>query len=557
MSFNEELLNSLRANLPILWIESFEEDRVERTIKTTLKTDDTYSQYELFRWTPTDGLTNLDIYGVIEGERDKKYAQFPMLFEYMKDNINRKSIFLMHVQKEVVNDYRFIRYLRDIKEYALNEIKIILISTGINVPNDMEKLVYKINFDLLDKKKIMFLIKVIAQNKKNDITNSINDLKEEEALSRDSEIPLDNSKSIRELESIDFSYLTDDYIEKLAVAASGLTAREIMSIFELSFQKEKKFVKSYIMKQKVAQVEKIGVLEFVEPKVNFDDIGGNKAFKEWIDEIKYTIDPKAKDFGVEPAKGHLALGVPGTSKTYSAEALAGELGIPLLKLSSDKIFSSLVGESEKKIARAFEVAQACAPCILLIDEIEKTLSGTGSSNNTDAGTTARVFATVLENLNDPKGVYTVMTSNDITQLPPELTRIGRVDALWYFSLPNDEERKEILKIHLNKKDIVLDDYLLDLSIKATKNFTGAEIEQFVKNIKRKSYVNSIKNNVEMVYDRSMIESSISEINCLYEVSKEKIMILENMMKGRVRNASGETEKENKDKINKNLEEMLL
>lgn len=199
---------------------------------------------------------------------------------------------------------------------------------------------------------------------------------------------------------------------------------------------------------------------------------------------------------------------------------------------------SHVGQSEKNMQNAISVIKSCSPCVLLIDEAEKALSGTGSSNKTDGGTLMRVVGQLLEFLSSDKSkdVFTIMTSNDVSQLPPELTRSGRLDVLWYFGLPTEEERLEIFKIHFNKKPVTIEDNVLTYAASITENFTGAEIKECVKVAIRKAFYR-YKNdgNSSIIIDD--IASAKEEIIPVFESSKEKIYALEVYAKNRARHAN--------------------
>lgn len=156
-----------------------------------------------------------------------------------------------------------------------------------------------------------------------------------------------------------------------------------------------------------------------------------------------------------------------------------------------------------------------------------------SSNASDSGTTARCFAAILQFLQDNNDVFVVMTSNDVSQLPPELTRSGRLDAMWYFSLPTEEEREAIFKIHLDKTNKPYDETLLKAVAKQTSNYTGAEIENIVKLTMWKSFRRFLEDKNDCILEKDII-ASIKEVVPIYESSKEKIAYLEHWVKGRAR-----------------------
>jgi SpoVK/Ycf46/Vps4 family AAA+-type ATPase len=171
--------------------------------------------------------------------------------------------------------------------------------------------------------------------------------------------------------------------------------------------------------------------------------------------------------------------VQGAGKTLVARAIAREWGLPLLKMEPGRLFDKYIGETEKNLERALRMAEQMAPCVLMIDELEKGLSY-NPGGDADAGLSKRVFGRLLAWLQDRKApVFVVATSNDIGQLPPELTRKGRFDEIFFVDLPNAEERREIFAIHLRKRK--RDPRLFDLAelVAASDGFSGAEIEQAV------------------------------------------------------------------------------
>lgn len=324
--------------------------------------------------------------------------------------------------------------------------------------------------------------------------------------------------------------------EEIVKLCKGLTMNEIVDIMRLSIVKHKTISSDEIANYKIELIKKSSILEYKIPSVTFDEVGGNEAFKSWVDEVVDSMSSEAKEFGIPQAKGYLALGIPGTSKTMLAEALASKLTVPYLKLDMSKILDSKVGSSEQNISQAIRMIKSSAPCVLLVDEIEKTLSGMGSSNNSDAGTMARVIGSILEFLNEDHGVFVVMTSNDVTQLPPELTRTGRVDAIWYFGLPTTEERKEIFNIHFTKLNRTVSDSISTYAASITERYTGAEIKEAVKSSIRKSYTRYKKDGNKNV-TQADIKSACEEIIPIAVSSREKIAALDAYAKNRARSTS--------------------
>src|SRR5215510_9775980 len=174
------------------------------------------------------------------------------------------------------------------------------------------------------------------------------------------------------------------------------------------------------------------------------------------------------------------LGVQGCGKSLCAKAVSNQWQLPLLRFDMGRMFGSLVGSSEENVRRAIHVAESVAPAILWVDEIDKAFAGSQSSGGTDGGTTARVFGTFLTWLSEKKApVFVVATANDISQLPPELLRKGRFDEIFFVDLPDREERTEIFRIHLLKRRRDAEQFDLPGLAEASKDFSGAEIEQAI------------------------------------------------------------------------------
>lgn len=239
----------------------------------------------------------------------------------------------------------------------------------------------------------------------------------------------------------------------------------------------------FIVKEKEQVIRKNGHLEYFHPKATLDDVGGLDNLKSWLKRRKQSFGKDAREFGLETPRGVLLLGIPGTGKSLAAKAVANAWQLPLLRLDMGKIYGGIVGQSEANIRSALQTAEALAPSILWVDEIEKGLSGMQSSGATDGGTTSRVLGTFLTWLQEKeKPVFVVATANHIAQLPPELLRKGRVDEIFFVDLPTQQDRKDIIAIHLKRRQR-LEDFSpeeLDELASVSKGFTGAELEEAVK-----------------------------------------------------------------------------
>ena len=206
--------------------------------------------------------------------------------------------------------------------------------------------------------------------------------------------------------------------------------------------------------------------------------------------------------------------------------------LPLLKLDVGKVFSSLVGSSEENVRRAIQTAESIAPSILWLDEMEKGFSGLGSSGQTDGGTTARVFGTFLTWLQEKKTpVFVVATCNNVSQLPPELLRKGRFDEIFFVDLPSREERKEIFKIHLEKRHRKTEDFDLEKLSDAAIGFSGSEIEEIIVS----ALYDAFDNNEDI--NQTYVENTIRSMIPLSQTMEEQIKGTREWAKIRAKKAS--------------------
>ena len=285
------------------------------------------------------------------------------------------------------------------------------------------------------------------------------------------------------------SSLNEEDKDKLCKAALGLTLQEAESAFALAMINDGKLCLkdlNTVMEEKVQVIKKTGILEFVRSEYTMKDIGGLDNLKNWLLKRNNSWSEQAKRYCIPSPKGVLVTGVPGCGKSLTAKAMSTIWQLPLLKLDFSKMFSGLVGGSEENMRRALATAEAVAPSILWIDEIEKGLSGIGSTG--DSGVSSRLFGQFLTWMQEKESpVFVIATANNISNLPPELLRKGRFDEIFFVDLPTLNERKEIIKLHLQKrlKDKEVASEILEMKnvctelAKRTEGFIGSEIEQVV------------------------------------------------------------------------------
>ena len=513
--FTDDLLDLLKAREKGIWIVTSEEKEVMIAIKNALDTVDEYD--EVYSWSLTEGINLLIKNGNNIEYEFKDAGALNKLDTWLKQSNN---IDLEYSRCWILKDYHLassnpsaIRTIRDLKESPVSKYTpIIVISPSNEIPLELQHTFKVLNYDTPSEQDIEELI-----------TAWIN---------------------IKEI------ILKKEEIKSISKKLQGFTRSEILSMLNLSYVKYNKISLDIIHEKKIEEIKNSGLLDYKEPTANLDFVGGNKKFKEWVEIVEACMLDEAKDYGITPPKGYLSVGIPGTSKTFSAEALAGKFNMPFIKLNMAKITSRYAGETERNMYKALNLVKSCAPCVFLIDEVEKALGGYKSSNSSDSGAIARAFGSVLEFLNDNNnGVFVVMTSNDVSQLPPELTRAGRLDAIWFFDLPTLEEREQIFDIHLEKIDNVnVSKEAIHKAAEATNNYTGSEIEQIVKLALKKAFLNKVKTGKYNGITEDVLLAAKEEIVPISISSKEQIASLQNWAQGRALFANGNNKTIEKPKI---------
>ena len=349
----------------------------------------------------------------------------------------------------------------------------------------------------LNNPKIIALLKKIAENNlyNDDYNATIFILSEIIVIPRELEnyitvfdIPLPTTSEIL---SIINEFIADldinveqDTINDIALSFKGLNQFQIKQILNLAYQDGgyiDKEDKRLILREKEQFIKKSGMLEIVNFSETVDDIGGLENLKDWLirkAKVFANLD-KAIKFGVDVPKGIMIIGMPGCGKSLTAKATASLFEIPLVRLDVGRLLGKYVGESEGNMRKALNLSEAISPCVLWIDEIEKAFAGVGGDGSNEV--TTRLVGQFLTWMQEKENtVFIVATANDISKMPPEFLRKGRFDELFFVDLPNGEERRKILDIHLKKRkkwNKGIDSIAL---IKETDGFNGADLESVVK-----------------------------------------------------------------------------
>lgn len=273
--------------------------------------------------------------------------------------------------------------------------------------------------------------------------------------------------------------LTDAGREKVVQAASGMTAGQARRVFSkaiVTYGCLNEQSISMISREKADLVRQSEALEFLNADEQPENVGGLEVLKNWLRLREKSFTKDARSYGLPAPKGIALIGIPGTGKSLSAKMISSLWQLPLVRLDVGALFGSYVGESEDRTRRALSIADTIAPCILWVDEIEKAFAfGSG-----DAGTSQRVFATLLTWMQDKKApCFVVATANNIAALPPELMRKGRFDEIFFLDLPHLSERRDIFTAHLKKRGRNPEEFDIPRLARESDGYVGAEIEQAI------------------------------------------------------------------------------
>ena len=281
-----------------------------------------------------------------------------------------------------------------------------------------------------------------------------------------------------------------------------------------------------ILVQKKQMVKKSGVLELIDTPESIDSIGGVEKLKEYLKKKSgvYAKLPEAIKFGVAIPKGVFLVGMPGCGKSLCAKATAATFNnVPLLKMDMGSMMGKYVGESEANLRKALRIAEAAAPCVLWIDEIEKAFSGVGGNNDI----MTRMFGYFLSWMQEKKSaVYVFATANNADKLPPELKRKGRFDEIFCVNLPNEKEREEIFKVHLKKKGRSIEKIDCNQLAKATEGFNGADIESVVNEAMELCFLEKKELTTDIIREIAKDTKSISK-SCKNQIEDMEVLFDEN------------------------------
>lgn len=460
ITFEAKFKNYLRASYPLLYIRTHEESRVTRSIINAMS--DTKIPVSIYSWDSRRLLEKHSRAAGGGGGTWEKVTGSDYTVNNVVDSIKKiggsegRNVFILKDYHPYIEAPGIIRPIRNaIEELKCKGNMIVFVSPIIKIPVELEKEVQILDFHLPNEVQLEGILTSVVTifNKKND----------------------EKGKPTKEL--------TPDIKQASIEAAKGLTFSEAHDAYSLSVIENKEFNGEFILSvfdEKVKQVKRNGLLQYIKPDIKFDDIGGLDGLKKWIRARSKAYSTKAREYNLPYPKGMLLCGIPGCGKTALAKATANEFGFPLFQLDIGALFGKYVGESEENFRKVIETVDSIGRCILFIDEIEKSLNRSATSGSGDTGTSSRSFATLLGWLSDHKSpVFVIGTSNDHTRLPTEFVRKGRFDEMFWIDLPSAAERERIFDVLLKRYNRDSSKYDLKKLAEKAVDFTGAEIEQVI------------------------------------------------------------------------------
>ena len=423
----------IRARTPLIWIRSSEEVRVE----TLLSQAAIRLQSQLTSWNFIDGLS-----GTLNAEGVGSRQPMAMLQWLQNLDSSRPTLVLAKDFHRFCDDPGVARMLRNL-ESSLRSTphSLILCSGQWTPPADLDESLTLLDLPLPDADDLRQLISSIGLNSG--------------------------------------SALDPAVLDELTQACSGLSEMRVRQVAARALARRGSIGAedlAEVLEEKRQAIARSEVLEFCRSDSGTEAIGGHDSLKSWLQQRHRAFSEEARRFGLPLPRGVLLVGPQGTGKSLTAKAIARSWSMPLLRLDVGRLFAGLVGASEARTRDMIQLAEAMAPCVLWIDEIEKGFGGDGRS---DGGTSQRVLANVLTWMAEKSSpVFVVATANGVDQLPPELLRKGRFDEIFLLDLPSESERQSILELHLKQRrpGVTLP---LETVVSRCEGFSGAELEQTV------------------------------------------------------------------------------
>ena len=458
-SFQNSLAVLAKARFPVLYVETFEERRALAAIRSTMEGGMLSMPRPIHTWSITTGFVDPEgraspgttdplraLDAALRVDRAATFVFFD-LHAHLGDGARPADPAIVRKLRELAADFQNGPLARTL----------IIVAPALRIPPELEKDVHILDFPLPDETAIRRILdNLIAANAGN------------------SRLRID---------------LTEIDKDRLVRASLGLTETEAEGALALAMASDGVLSAddvNTVLQEKKQAVRKSGLLEYVDTNIDLTGVGGLDNLKRWLRRRDNSWLAEAAEYGIPAPRGVLITGVPGCGKSLTAKAVAASWRLPLLRMDIGKVFSGVVGSSESNLRTAIRSAEAAAPAVLWVDEIEKGFSGVGATG--DSGTASRVFGSFLTWMQEKTApVFVIATSNNVQSLPPELLRKGRFDEIFFVDLPAPDERAQIWELHVRKHihaaphhaGFIFGDVLRADLVLATEGFSGAEIEQAV------------------------------------------------------------------------------
>ncbi len=445
MSKELELL--IRARNPLIAIETIDEERAVALVQQVVFQQ---THRTLYQWSLTEGLSIVQSAtqssNLVPGGKPQPALQ------HILDLDAEKAVFLFRDLGPFGKDAQTHRMVRDIlRKFAQSHSTLILVD-ALPIPDELMRFAIRFEIGYPSAEELEAVVK-----------QTYHQLRKES----DKEIT---------------AKLNRPEMEQLVQTLRGLTASQAARVVAAAIFDDHLLTKEdlpRIVEGKRTMLGSSGSLEAIAADFSSNDIGGLDNLKRWLKQRRGGFTPDAAKFGLEPPRGVLMLGVPGCGKSLCAKVVAADWGMPLMRLDPGVLFQKFIGESESQLRQALRQAEAMAPAILWIDEIEKAFAS-ASAASADGGLSKRMFGTLLSWMQDHRHpIFMIATANDISALPPELMRKGRFDEVFFVDLPQPEDRAHILGIHLSRRKRDPKQFDLKKVAEAAEGFSGSELEQLV------------------------------------------------------------------------------
>jgi len=434
-----DLKNLVLSFHPVVSIETREEVRVDHLIEAL----GIELSMPVFEWTVTQGLVQWP------ARAPNRSTQEPAAMLAHLQGLTVEAIFVFKDFARHLDDPSVARLFSElVRKCAETHSTLVVVGAGLEYPTEVEHLVVHHELALPSRKELENVVSTVMRSLDRRAPTELELLPEE----MDTLLDALRGLTINQARQAVAHAVIEDGV---------LDAGDIASILET----------------KARAVASGGLLEYFPAEDNRFELGGFGRLKDWLERARVGFGAEARALNLSPPRGILLVGVQGCGKSLAAKCIAREWSLPLLKLDSGRLYDKYMGETEKNLRRATDMAESMAPVVLWIDELEKAFARGGEQ---DGGTSERVLGAFLTWLQEKQeSVFVVATANDVRALPPELLRKGRLDEIFFVDLPDAAEREEIFRIHLAHRKQESERFDLGYLSGATEGWSGAEIEQVV------------------------------------------------------------------------------